>query len=101
MKPYELFKQWSQFEAMLASPTMSDEDKLQMGWEWVRSLPPPQLCTSSTLSRVAVGTAMEGRLNALKEELHGNTIRETKETKSKDAGQKPAQSSKRSSKKSV
>lgn len=98
MKPYELFQQWSQFEAMMACPSMSDEEKLQMGKEWVAALPPPQLCTSSTLSRVAVGSAMQGRLNALKEEIYG---RETKETESKNAGQKPAPGSKRPSKKSV
>lgn len=101
MKPYELYKQWSDFEAMLASTSMSCEDKLQMGWEWVRSLPPAQLCTSSTLSRVAVGNAMEGRLRELKEEINGSTIGKTKEAESKKAGKEPAPSSKRPSKKSV
>lgn len=101
MKPYELYQQWSQFEAMMASPSLSNEDKLQMGTEWIAALPPAQLCVSSTLSRVAVGNAMSGRLNDLKEKINGSTIGKTKEAASKKAGKEPAPSSKRPSKKSV
>lgn len=101
MKPYELYQQWSQFEAMLADKSIADEEKLIMGREWVTSLPPPQLCVSSTLSRVAVGNAMMGRLNDLKEMIDGNTTRTAQETKGSKKGQEPTPSKKRPSKKSV
>jgi hypothetical protein len=71
MKAYELYHIWSQFENMMAS-ALSDEQKLQMGHEWVRSLPPEQLCPSATLSHRIVKEAMLGRLTDIKEK-HGST----------------------------
>jgi hypothetical protein len=71
MKAYELYDIWSKFEAMMES-SLPDDKKLQMGAEWVRSLPPEQLCPSATLSHRIVKEAMQGRLTDLKEK-HGNT----------------------------
>lgn len=100
MKPIELYHTWSQFDAMIANPTLSDEKKLAIGGEWIRSLPPKLLCVSSQLSYDIVYEAMNGRLNDLKEKLNGSA-RQAKEGTEEEAGQKPAQSPKRSSKKSV
>ena len=100
MKPYELYRTWSQFEDMMGKPTLSDEEKLKFGGEWVRSLPPKQLCVSSQLSYDVVEEAMKGRLNDLKEQINGRST-EAKETTSKEAGKEPASSSKRPSKKPV
>lgn len=92
MKPYELYQQWSQFEAMMAT-SLSDEDKLKIGGEWVRSLPPKQLCVSSTLSYEIVSEAMKGRLNDLRasleaaKEQHGSTQGKTEDSQ----GQKQEQ----------
>ena len=97
MKPYELYRTWSQFEDMMGKTTMSEEDKLKFGAEWIRSLPPKQLCVSSQLSYEIVEIAMKGRLNDLKEKIDGRTIT----TKKEEKGQEPAQSSSRSRKKSV
>lgn len=88
MKPYELYRTWSQFEDMMGKTTMSDEDKLKFGGEWVRSLPPKQLCVSSQLSYEIVEAAMRGRLNDLKEKIDGRTIT----TKKEEKGQEPTQS---------
>jgi hypothetical protein len=101
MKPSELYSTWSQFEAMMANPTLTDDKKLAIGGEWVRSLPPKMLCVSSQLSYGIVFDAMNGRLNDLKETINGSTSRKTKEAESKEEGQKPSPSPKRSSKKSV
>lgn len=97
MKPYELYRTWSQFEDMMGKPTLSDEEKLKFGGEWVRSLPPKQLCVSSQLSYEIVENAMRGRLNDLKEKIDGRTAT----TKKEEKGQEPTQSSSRSRKKSV
>lgn len=71
MKAHELYHLWSGFEAMMES-SLADEKKLQMGAEWLRSLPPEQLCVSAQLSYRIVKEAMLGRLNDLKEK-HGST----------------------------
>lgn len=97
MKPIELYQQWSQFEMMMANPSLSDESKLKMGAEWLRALPPKQLCVSSTLSYEVVEEAIKGRLNDLKEKINGRTAT----TKKEEKGQEPAQSKDGSRKKSV
>jgi hypothetical protein len=71
MKAHELYTIWSQFEQMMES-SLADDKKLQMGAEWVRSLPPEQLCVSAQLSYRIVKEAMQGRLTDLKEK-HGST----------------------------
>lgn len=71
MKAHELYHLWSGFEAMMES-SLADEKKLQMGAEWIRSLPPEQLCVSAQLSYRIVKEQMQGRLNDLKEQ-HGST----------------------------
>ena len=101
MKPSELYQTWSQFEAMMANPTLSDEKKIAIGGEWVRSLPPKMLCVSSQLSYEIVFDAMNGRLNDLKEKINGSPTRKTKETESTETGQESTPSSKRPSKKPV
>lgn len=100
MKPVELFQQWTQFEAMIESKSLSLENKIAIGGEWLRALPPKQLCVSSQLSYDVVEEAMKGRLNDLKEQINGRST-EAKETTSKEAGKEPASSSKRPSKKPV
>lgn len=100
MKPIELFQLWTQFEAMIDSKSLSLENKVAIGGEWLRALPPKQLCVSSQLSYEVVEEAMRGRLNDLKEEIYGRSI-ETKEETSTDEGQKPSPSKKRPSKKPV
>lgn len=97
MKPSELYSLWVQFEAMMGNPTLSEEKKLKIGGEWVRALPPKQLCVSSQLSYEIVYDAMIGRLNDLKEIINGRTAT----TKKEEKGQEPTQSSPRSRKKSV
>lgn len=87
MKPSELFNTWSQFEAMVENPTLSDEKKIAIGGEWLRSLPPKLLCVSSQLSYDIVFEAMTGRLNDLKEKINGSSITTTK----KEKGQEPTQ----------
>jgi hypothetical protein len=101
MKPNELYATWTQYEAMMTNPTLSDEKKVVIGTEWLRALPPKMLCVSSALSYDIVFEAMQGRLHELKETINGSTSRKTKEAESKEEGQKPSPSSKRSSKKSV
>lgn len=87
MKPSELYHTWSQFEAMMENPTLSDEKKIAIGGEWVRSLPPKLLCASSQLSYEIVFQAMNGRLNDLKEKQNGSSTTTPKEEK----GQEPTQ----------
>lgn len=100
MKPIELFQLWTQFEAMVACESLSLENKVAIGGEWIRSLPPKQLCVSSQLSYDVVEEAMRGRLNDLKEEIYGRSTKAPEEA-GKDEGQKPSPSKKRPSKKSV
>lgn len=97
MKPIELYQLWTQFESMIANATLSDENKLKIGGEWVRALPPKQLCVSSTLSYEIVEEAMRGRLNDLKEKINGRTAT----TKKEEKGQEPRQGSNKSRKQSV
>lgn len=97
MKPIELYQVWTQFESMIANPTLTDENKLKIGAEWLRALPPKQLCVSSTLSYEIVEEAMKGRLNDLKEKINGRTAT----TKKEEKGQEPAQSKDGSRKKPV
>lgn len=97
MKPIELYKLWVDFESMVVNTTLTDENKLKIGGEWLRALPPKQLCVSSTLSYEIVEEAMKGRLNDLKENINGRTAT----TKKEEKGQEPQQSSPRSRKKSV
>lgn len=97
MKPIELYQVWTQFEAMIANPTLSDENKLKIGGEWVRALPPKQLCVSSQLSYEIVEEAMRGRLNDLKERVNGST----KPTPKEEKGQEPTQGNNGSSEKSI
>lgn len=97
MKPSELYAMWTQFEAMMDNPTLSDEKKLAIGGEWIRSLPPQQLCVSATLSYGIVKEAMQGRLNDLKEKQNGSSITTPKEEK----GQEPTQGKNKSRKKPV
>lgn len=87
MKPSELYHTWSQFEAMMANPTLSDDKKIAIGGEWLRSLPPKLLCVSSQLSYDIVFDAMNGRLNDLKEKQNGSPTTTPKEEK----GQEPRQ----------
>lgn len=77
MKAYELYDIWSKYEAMMAS-SLPDEKKLQMGAEWIRSLPPEQLCPSATLSHRIVKEAMQGRLTDMKEN-YGSTERKAED----------------------
>lgn len=77
MKAYELYAIWTQFEAMMENPTLSEENKMQMGGEWLRSLPPELLCASATLSHRIVSEAMRGRLNDLKNGTNTDTQKET------------------------
>lgn len=97
MKPNELYSMWTQFEAMMANPLLSDDKKLAIGGEWIRSLPPQQLCVSSTLSYGIVKDEMQGRLNDLKEKINGSSIT----TKKEEKGQKSSQSKNRPREKSV
>jgi hypothetical protein len=101
MKPIELFQLWTQFEAMIDSKSLSLENKVAIGGEWLSSLPPKQLCVSSQLSYDVVKEAMQGRLNDLKEEINGRTVKETPKGKKAEEGQKPRQSKNRSSEKPV
>lgn len=97
MKPSELYSLWVQFEAMISNPTLSEEKKLSIGGEWVRALPPKQLCVSSQLSYEIVEEAMRGRLNDLKEIINGRTAT----TKKEEKGQEPRQGTNKSRKQSV
>lgn len=87
MKPSELYHTWSQFEAMMENPTLSDEKKIAIGGEWVRSLPPKLLCASSQLSYEIVFQAMNGRLNDLKEKQNGSPTTTPKEEKGQESRQ--------------
>lgn len=87
MKPSELYHTWSQFEAMMENPTLSDEKKIAIGGEWVRSLPPKLLCASSQLSYDIVFQAMNGRLNDLKEKQNGSSTTTPKEEKRQEPTQ--------------
>jgi hypothetical protein len=97
MKPIELYKLWVDFESMVVNTTLTDENKLKIGAEWLRALPPKQLCVSSTLSYEIVEEAMRGRLNDLKEKINGRTAT----TKKEEKGQESQQSKDGSRKKSV
>lgn len=102
MKPFELFQQWTQFEAMMESKSLSPESKVSCGLEWLRALPPRQLCVSSALTYDIVSEAMLGRVTDLKEMIYGNTNRtEAKEATSSEEGKEPRQSKKRPSEKPV
>lgn len=94
MKPSELYQLWTQFDAMMDNPTLSDVKKIAIGGEWIRSLPPQQLCVSATLSYPIVLEAMTGRLNDLKEKNNGSST----PTPKKEEGQKPSQSKNKSRK---
>lgn len=83
MKAYELYAIWTQFEAMMENPTLSEENKMQMGAEWLRSLPPELLCASATLSHRIVSEAMRGRLNDLKNGTRTDTPKETSNVQGK------------------
>ena len=100
MKAYELYAIWTQFEAMMENPTLSEESKLQMGGEWIRSLPPELLCASATLSHRIVSEAMRGRLNDLKNGTRTETPKEASDTRRQvqeersDVRQKPIRKTK-------
>lgn len=87
MKAFELYSVWTQFESMMESPSLTDENKLQMGVEWVRSLPPEQLCVTSSLSYRIVKEAMQGRLNDLKNGTRTKTPEETCDPQGKEQKQ--------------
>lgn len=84
MKPQELYQQWSQFEAMIESKSLSNADKVKLGEEWVKALPPKLLCTSSQLSYEVVHNSMTGRLKDIKELENGSTTPAKKEKTERD-----------------
>lgn len=79
MKAFELYNVWESFNRMIEDPTFSAQMKLEMGVEWINSLPPSMLCTVSKSSREAIELAMKGRLTDIGNKNGRNSSKEEKE----------------------
>jgi len=62
VKPFDLYQHFHNFCEMLENNNISIEARLQLGREWLGSLPASILCVPYELSRDVVFAAMKGRL---------------------------------------
>lgn len=69
MKPIEIYQALVAFNAMLADPTLRDEDKLRIGREALTSLPSPMIAPHSQESLKVAGSLMKRGLDKLE---HGS-----------------------------
>lgn len=62
MKPFDLYQHFYKFCEMLENDKLTIEARLDMGKEWLRSLPASMICVPYELSQSIVAKAMAGRL---------------------------------------
>ena len=77
MKPFELYQALRSFNDMMSDETLTVAQKIDIGREWIRLLPPPQLCVTSELSLKHISGVMRGRLLDLENELGRKGIGES------------------------
>ena len=78
MKPFDLYQHFHKFCEMLDNDALTLKMRIDMGKDWVKSLPAPMLCVPYELSRSLIQEAMEGRLQEKCKE-YGRQDRETEE----------------------
>lgn len=86
MKPFDLYQHFHNFCEMLDNEALELKTRLDMGRDWIRSLPAPMLCAPYELSRTLIEEAMKGRLQEKCKE-YGQRIRETSEEAEDGKGQ--------------
>jgi hypothetical protein len=75
LKPFDLYRHFHGFCEMLDNTDLTIETRMDLGKEWLRSLPAAMLCAPYELSRNLIEAAMKGRLE--EKEKNGRARTET------------------------
>lgn len=97
MKPLELMKLWSDLQIILKDPSFTDEQKLKVGEEVLRGLPPTLMCVHSSFTREFVESLIRKELENYrgKQQTTEKTVEaEIRPTKREGSKQSPVRKSK-------